>query len=142
MKPVKLSVEYEFDFEILGIISPVKDYKLALHINRCLDISLKRDEDINLEFLKEGKIVISCFLSESEYSCLRLLKNKSVEHSNVAKPYLIPELKEYDYFIHLSGEGDMWDADETVSKLREIPIIQYIQKLNTSNLKSRENLIF
>ncbi|MFN6945084.1 MAG: IPExxxVDY family protein [Cytophagaceae bacterium] len=142
MKASKLIVEYDYDFEVLGIISSAKDYKLAYNINKALNIDLEKTQDLSLEFLKDGKIQIAQFVFETEYSCLRLLKNKPIEFYNVSKPFLIPEMKEYDYFIHLSGEGNMWNAKELESTLKIIPIIQYVLKIDINNLKSRENLIF
>ena len=51
MKPIKLVVEYDFDFEIIGLITSLKGHKLAWMINNALKIELRKEEDINIDFL-------------------------------------------------------------------------------------------
>jgi hypothetical protein len=43
MKAIKLVVEYDFDFEFIGLISSLKGHKLAWNINNELKIELKKD---------------------------------------------------------------------------------------------------
>lgn len=142
MKSTKLIVEYDFDFEVLAVISSVKDYKLAWAINKRLTINLCKTDDICLDFVKEGRLLISNFIFETEYTTFRLLKNKSFEASRTSKPYLIPELKDYDYLIMISGESIAYNGDVLIEKLKELPLVEYIKKVDIKNLKSKENLIF
>ena len=39
-----LDVEFEYDFQLIGICCPAKDYKMAWELNRSLSIALKRDQ--------------------------------------------------------------------------------------------------
>jgi hypothetical protein len=142
MKAAKLIIEYDYNFEVLALISSVKDYKLAFNINNKLNVQLKKTDDICLVFVNESELTVSQYLFETEFRTLRLLKNKSLEAKNMSKPYLVPELKEYDYFIHLSGEGEVWESENIIENLKSLPVIQYVQKVDLNNLKSRENLIF
>jgi len=142
MKSTKLIVEYDYEFEVLAVISSVKDYKLAWAINKCLTINLCKTEDICLDFVKEGRLLISNFIFETEYTTFRLLKNKSFEVSRTSKPYLIPELKDYDYLIQISGESIAYNGDVIIEKLKELSLVEYIKKVDIKNLKSKENLIF
>jgi hypothetical protein len=70
------------------------------------------------------------------------LQNKSCEYINAAKPYLIPELKDYDYIIKLGGEPSLINREEIIKKLKGIQLIEYIKKIDINKLKSKENLIF
>ncbi|MBX9853608.1 MAG: IPExxxVDY family protein, partial [Cytophagaceae bacterium] len=93
MKTSKLIVDYDYDFEILAIISSVKDYKLAWGLNKSLNINLSKSNDICLDFIKEGKLLISNFIFETEYTTFRLLKNKANDApKGMSKPFLLPEL--------------------------------------------------
>src|SRR5436190_16147971 len=105
MKNIKLVVEYEYDFDVLAIISSVKDYKMAWAINKLLDINLCKTEDISLDFVRDDRLLLSNFIFETEYTTFRLLKNKSYEVGRSSKNYLLPELKDYDYLIKISGES-------------------------------------
>ena len=142
MKTIKLSIDYDFDFEVIGLITSLKGYKLAWCINNELRIDLRKEEDISIDFLKEGKLVIINYNFKTEHSNFRLIKNKSCEFVNIASPYLIPELKEYDYFIQLQDENSGLNALSIKDRLNNISGIEYIKIVETENLKSRDNLIF
>jgi hypothetical protein len=142
MKPIKLVVEYDFDFDLIGLITSLKGHKLAWCINNELKIELKKEEDICINFLNEAQLVIINYFFETEHSNFRLIKNKSCEFANIASPYLIPELKEYDYFIQLQDETSIFNASEITGKLKNIGGIEYLKIIETENLKSKDNLIF
>lgn len=142
MKKNKLIVEYEYNFDLLGIISPAKGYKLAWLINETLKIKLKKEKDLALEFLNDKNIVISNYLFQTEHSIFRLIKNKSYDSGNEGQLYLLPELKDFDYLIMINGFEDTFNSVEVTDKLKQLNEIQYLQKINISDLKSKENLIF
>lgn len=140
MKTSKLILEYEYDFELIGLVSPVREFKLAWHINQYFKIDLRKVQDIEYDFLKGCKIFISNFIFETEYSSFRLLKNRSVEFLNVAKPFLLPELKNYDYFIMLDGDFAT-HATENINLLKKIPVIELVKNIEIAQLPSKENLL-
>lgn len=142
MKSTKLIIEYDYDFEVLALISSVKDYKMAWSLNKALHINLCKTEDLCLDFVKESRLLITNFIFETEYTTFRLLKNKSHEFGRIQKPYLVPELKDYDYLIKISGEGVSLSVPNIIERLKELPVIEYIKQIDVQNLKSKENLIF
>jgi hypothetical protein len=141
MKAQKLIVDYDYDFEVLAIISSEKDYKLAWNINKVLNIHFKKDQDLCLEFSKRSKLVFSNFIYDTEYASLRLLKNRSYDSTD-SKPFLLPELREYDYIIKTEGEKDIFKMDKIIDSLKLLSVIQYLKKIEIHTLKNRENLIF
>ena len=124
------------------MISPVKDYKLIWSINHQLNVKLVKNTDLILEYLDQQKLVISNFLFETENSSLRILKNKAEDGDELKKSYLLPELKNFDYFLMLEGSGDTFNISEIEGKLKNLEIIQYLTKIDVSKLKSKENLVF
>jgi hypothetical protein len=142
MKTTKLIVDYDYDFKVIGLITPVKGYRLAWLINKMLSTNLYKADDIVIDFLKEGKIVLINYIYETEYSIFRLIKNKSIEFTNIAKPFLLPELKEYDYLIQLNDESGIFDAFEMVKKLKEVQGVEFVKEIATEEIKSIDNLIF
>lgn len=141
MAVAKLVLEYDYDFDLFGVISAAKDYKLAWIINNELNIQLARERDLVFQLPRQGKMRIANFIFETDYSTLRLFKNKSVEFENVSKPYLVPELKEYDYLFQYEGESDTFSNDELLEHLQRQSQIQYVKTIDVENLPSRENLI-
>lgn len=138
----KLVIEYKYDFDLYGIISASRDYKLAWLINQKLGLRLVKEEDIRIAFLNDEELVISNYLFATEHAQFRLLKNKSEERKFEALRYLIPELNRFDYLIMKSGNiADTGKAD-WLTKIQQIKEIQYVTALDITKLKSRENLIF
>jgi hypothetical protein len=138
----KLIINYAYDFDLYGIISTAKAYKLAWLINQRLDLHLIKENDINFSFLNEEKLVISNFLHQTENSEFRLLKNRSEENPADKMGYLLPELNKFDYFIMKKGMINNYNDSELMNLLQKIEEIQYLVSLDINKIKSRENLIF
>ena len=142
MKTSKLIVEHDYDFELYAIISSVKAYKLAWVLNQSLNVDFAKEDDALFEFLKEkSKLYFINYKFETEYSYFRFIKNKSCEYYNTSKPYLIPELKEYDYLLLFSINSEL-DKTILIDKLKNISNIEYLNLIEINTLKSKENLIF
>ena len=140
MKKNKLIVDYDYDFSLIGMISPVREFKIAWLLNQVLKIHLVKNEDIELEFI-DNNIFISNFSHTTGSSILRLIKNKTLIGEN-QMIYLLPEMKEFDYLIMISGEGDSFDPDKLVETVKDIKGVQYATLVDITKLKSKENLIF
>jgi hypothetical protein len=140
MKKSKLLVETNFDFDLLGLIAPLKDYKLAWLINRSLGISLKKAKDYHMEFLNQPDLIISQFMLEKEHGFIQLLKNKSYPVGGHSR-YLIPELKGMDYFLISQDFTNEVDLNTYIGDLSKAEGIQSIVKVNAIKLKSKENLL-
>ncbi len=140
MKKVKLQIEHTYDFEVLGLVSPVKDYKMAWLINRQLDLDLIKWEDLEIEFLSDPQLKISQYFLSLPHGFVQLLKNKAINSQNQVS-YLIPELKTMDYFLLVQDQTFQISINTFANKLAEIPFIQNVMKLDITKLKSRENLL-
>lgn len=142
MKKSKLSFNLDYDFDLLGLVSSVKGYKLAWVLNHALHIRFVKEKDINIEFLANKNIIISNFIFRTTYITLRLLKNRSEDNNPQGMVYLLPELKEFDYLLMVQDQGDTFFFQNIVARLRSLNVIQFISKIEIANLKSKENLIF
>jgi len=142
LKASKLVIEYEFDFGLIAIASAVKEFKLAWHLNQSLGLQLVKQQDEDLIFTKNRRILISNFLFETEYVSFRLLKNKAVESEGIPKPYLVAELKQYDFLLKIEGENFELEIEKAFLNLKKIPVIQLVEKVSPNILQSKENLLF
>ncbi len=140
MKKTKLFVEPDFDFELLGLVSPVKDYKMAWLINRELDLNLVKSEDIQIEFLSSAQLEISQYLLSLPHGFIQLLKNKALNTSQQLA-YLIPELRNLDYFLLVQDQTQQTSITTFVDHLAKNPYIQSVVRLDISKIKSKENLL-
>lgn len=142
MKKNKLDEGYIFDFELFGLVCPKKEYKLAWHLNEVFDISLKKVQDIRIEFSNRTAILISNCRYEEEYLQIELLQNRLVGSGESKIQYLMPELKQFDYLLKMKDETDELTIEEFAARIRDIPIVEYVMRLNFDTLKSRENLLY
>jgi hypothetical protein len=140
MKKNKLVVEHLYEFELLGIVSSVKDYKMAWIINNTLHEKLAKTEDYELEFLNGIKLTISQYRREKENGFLQLLKNKSYFFGTNSL-YLIPELKIFDYFLLIQDFTSEVDINDYIERLSRNGLIQNVVKLDIEKIKSKENLL-
>ncbi len=142
MKRKKLEANIDFNFTVIALISPLKEYKLAWSINHVLDIQLIKKKDIEIKFLSSQNLLISNYLYQTEHSYYRILKNRSINEYDDRPAYLIPELNKFDFLILAQGFEDTLSLNELKSKINNIPKIQYVQAFDVDALKSKENLIF
>jgi hypothetical protein len=140
MKKAKLQIEPAFDFELLGIVSPIREYRMAWLVNQELDLNLVKADDLELEFLNAEKLEIAQYFLSLPHGFIQLLKNKAINSTKQAA-YLIPELKNLDYFLLVQDETEELDLINFVKKLSQNPLVQSIVRIDISKLKSKENLL-
>jgi hypothetical protein len=140
MKKAKLLVEPTFDFELLGLVSPIREYRMAWLINQEMDLNLVKADDLELEFLNTPKLEISQYFLSLPHGFIQLLKNKAL-NSSQQLAYLIPELKNLDYFLLIQDETEQMQLSTFIDQLAKNPLIQSIVRIDISKLKSKENLL-
>jgi hypothetical protein len=140
MKKSKLQVIHEYEFDLIGLVAPVKDYKMAWMINRSLGIQLIKTKDYEVEFINKPRLIISQFILEKEHGFIQLLKNRAFSTADQAL-YLVPELKTIDYFLVLQDFTFELNINDYIEELSGNPLIQNVVRLDVSKLKSKENLL-
>ncbi|PIQ47670.1 MAG: hypothetical protein COW03_13950 [Cytophagales bacterium CG12_big_fil_rev_8_21_14_0_65_40_12] len=138
----KLDISYEIDFDLIAINASVKEYKLAWVLNKSLGWHLAKKENIQIEFTGNKALSVSNYFYKTEYQSFRLLKNRAEDLEEQFNAFLIPELKNFDYFVMLENESDSFDLNSFISKIKQIPFVQFAVIVDTAALKSRDNLIF
>lgn len=139
MRKTKLIVDHELGASIIGLVSTLKDYKLAWHINQVFKIELVMQPVLVIEFVNSSDLAIANYLYTTEFHEFRLIKNKSSDKNS---GYLIPELASFDFFIMISGEAEIMPDEPVVERLHAIKGIEYFQLIDVTKLKSKDNFIF
>jgi hypothetical protein len=132
----KLEIEYSYDFELVGIRTSLKGYKLAWHLNQGLLTHLVRQPDYEVH-LRKGAALYDYFLWRSPLNALHLFRNKP---SNEA-PELIPEHPHFDYILMTQSEERL-SGNRLQEYLRSVPSVEWAALIPLSSLKSKENFIF
>jgi hypothetical protein len=140
MKKSKLVIDYEFDFELVGITSFAKGYKLAWDINQLLGIHLVKQPDMVVGFKNNVEKNFSYYAHETQLNRLKLLKNKPSD-AEMGKYFLIPEFPHFDFII-LSQMEDLSTEDDLITLIKTIPAVQFASNIPLEGLKSKSNFVF
>ena len=142
MKKNRLAAVYQFDFTLFGIVSTVKEYKLAWSLNQFKLFHLIKAEDIKIEFTDNKSIRVSNLIYEDDYSYVHLLKNRLVASAAAPAQYLIPELSRFDFLLKVNNQtDDRWVA-QVYDILRDVNTADYVTKIEVEKIKQKENLLF
>lgn len=152
-----LEIEYDYDFVLIGISSHEKDYRLCWMLNKQLGLELFKTDSLEIKGKKqETPSFFSLFTYENEelfreYTVIaNLSESKSVikgdslfDAVNPAEnELLIPEHKQMDYFFVIKGEIENEETDEIIRKIKEIESVQTAVRIDVTQLKSKQNIIF
>ncbi|MCC9166080.1 IPExxxVDY family protein [Pontibacter sp. XAAS-A31] len=142
MRVLHLDIEYDYNFHLYGLVSPYKEYKLAWAINKLLNLHLIKKTDLCYDLSGKERLIISNYEFISEHSVVRLCKNRALGTSPLKKSFLLPDIKEYDYILQISGALQQLCPQETIERMLKTPLVQYIKQFDPLTLKFKENLIF
>jgi hypothetical protein len=140
MKKSKLLVEHSYDFELIGLVSHVRDYKMAWIVNKELDLNLVKFDDIELDFITPPNLIIAHYFLSLPHGRIQLLKNRALNSTNQIL-YLIPELKSMDYFLLVHDRSFQISINTFATQLNKNTLIQNAMTLDVNKLKSKENLL-
>ncbi|MFC0261818.1 IPExxxVDY family protein [Fontibacter flavus] len=140
MKKTRLLIEHQYDFDLLGLVAPVKDYKMAWLLNHTLGIHLIKANDFELEFVNQPLLKISQYMDQKDHGYTQLLKNRSFS-DGVNALYLVPELRFMDYFLLVQDHTFELNINAYIEQLSQVRYIQNVVKLDVNKLKSKDNLL-
>ncbi len=140
-KTFTLDVELACDFDLFGLVSSARDYSLAWALNRALRLRLRRQPDLPLALVGREQLVFSHYLHATEGLMLRLFRNRALAPSALPKPFLAPDVKEYDYLLAVSNGGEELTGQALVGRLTALDAVQYAAQFDPNTLQYKENLI-
>lgn len=140
MKKSKLIIDYEFDFELLGLISSAKGYKLAWEINQALNIQLVKQADLVVGFRNNEEKSFSFYSYQTQLNRLKMFKNKPSD-PDAGKYFLIPEFPHYDFII-LADMEEQYTHQQLIHSIKSIASVQLAAMIPLDGLKSKSNFIF
>jgi hypothetical protein len=155
----KLLVDEFYDeaYSLLAIHCDLEDYRLAYLLNQFLNINLKRDKaDLDFEYTSASYSIYEWEDKEHEtmWSLVSNICKKEEDSlvstgslfdasSKVIKIYnLIPEYKRVNYFLKIENDNSNLDIKHIINSIQKIPQVVTIYDVDTTTLKSKNNLIF
>lgn len=140
-KNIKLKTDYYFDFELLGFVAPMKEYKLGWLLNHVDELDLVKEEDIKITLSNDFILRISNLQQETEFQKAYLLTNKLVAGFTYNQ-YLLPELKQFDFLLKVKHEIETDWAKGLLDQIKKMNAIEYVVQIDLEKIKNKENLLF
>lgn len=138
MSKTRIKIDFNFDFILIGIVTPLQDYRMAWFLNNLLHKALKKTEDHLLKDDKNRRIMsFSKYYFEEAItkSSFYLLENKHEIDC------LLPEMKELDFLFLINGDYYKTRKTEILKKIRTVDEVQTAVILKPAEIKSKNNLI-
>ncbi len=139
MKKSKLLIDYEYNFELIGVTTTIKGYRLAWEVNNRLNIHLVKQPDLVVGFKNNEEKPFAFYAYETPLNRLKLFKNRSSELES-GKYFLIPEFPHFDFIILTDMEDHT--HQHLIDLIKSIPLVQLASQISLDGLKSKSNFIF
>ncbi|WP_310379409.1 IPExxxVDY family protein [Flavobacterium sp.] len=150
----------EIDYCLIAIHTSLEDYRLAYFINEKLPIILcKNKNEIQIN-IKEGETTFSRFhyFDKEKTTSWDLIQNKNevVQQKKIntqnlfsnttmeiaTRVYLLPEFRKVDFFLKIDNAEAPENVLKTQLLLNTIENVSTVYRVNTNQIKSKNNLIF
>jgi len=133
---------YDINYDLFGIVSNIKEYKLAWILNKIFSIDLIKIDDLLITKHNKKKIEISNFFYESDEFVIRLLKNRVINKDNYNnEKFLINKLSKFDYFYQVYNASNKSNKKEIINKLNTESYIQFANFVNINLIKEKDLLL-
>jgi hypothetical protein len=133
MSKIKLQIEYDYEFCLVGIVSSEKDYRLCWMLNTLLDIKLAKTEE---HVAGPSKHSMYSFVQEELFREYYLLANKGDTH------FLAEEHKHIDYFLVVKGLQTEEEKKNILDLIKKSDMVSAAYLIDVPSLKSKHNLVF
>jgi len=140
MKKSKLIIDYQFDFELVGVTSTAKGYKLAWDINQLLGVHLVKQPDLTVGFKGNMEKNFAYYAHETQLNRLKLIKNRP-QDAETGKYFLIPEFPHFDFILLSQMEGQP-SENNLLTLIKTISLVQLASIIPLEGLKSKSNFVF
>jgi len=130
-------IGYNDDYQILAIVSHLKDYTLCYHINLNLSLDLIKYDDLVFKLPKNNETGFSWYFY-SDLACdtsYYLLGNRG--EGNL----LIPYQKTVDYFLLIKNPMNSELVADITSRLRKTQNISAVFGLDVKKMKNIDSLL-
>ncbi len=137
MAKLTLDFEEDYDFDLIGICSHSKDYRLVWELNTKLEYDFAKAENFDLR--QKGSLQSHSFFEfiDEENGVEYFLINNRCNTG-----LLIPEEKSCDYLLVIKGHLLENVKEKITSQIMALKNVLTAYTINVENLRSKDNLLF
>ena len=130
---LKLNIEQDNDYILLGLVSAEPDYKLSLSLNKKIGVCLKNIASLVLPGDNNSELTFSRFSNCDDPSDLTF----SLISNRTGKYFLLNKLKNVDYLLLIQNSERNADLTKLTLSLREINTITAVFKIDLNTIKEK-----
>ena len=134
-KKLRLKIDYFEEYHMLAIVSHLKDYRLAFHINQKLGSHFKKYDDLKIVNGDDHKHAWYCCHEKEDHMTLYLISNSSQGIK------LIPSKREIDFFLLIKNAISSEKIDEIARGIRLIQNVVGVFNQNMAVIKDMDVLL-
>ena len=123
------------DYQLIGIVSSSKEFKIAWIINNSLEVSLSKIDNEIIKLSNGSSLSISHLLYRRNKGYIRLINNKIIY--NKGKSSLISSLSNFDYIIQFSFNFFEFESFNIINKLKSNNLIQFANFVDSNSIKEK-----
>jgi len=130
---VKLNIEQNNDYILLGLVSSEPDYKLSLSLNKKFRVSLKNISPLKLKADTKSEFTFSRFSNNDDPAdfIFNLISNRS------GKNFLLNKLKNIDYLLQIQNSENTVSLNDITTSLREIETVTAVFNIDLNTIKDK-----
>ena len=130
-------INYFEDYQMLAIVSHLKDYTLCYHINNALNVDLIKYTDLIPPYISNDKLAFSWyfFIDDISKTSYYLIANKC------SNGRLLPSQKTIDYFFIIKSPVDELITKNIATKLRNISNVTAALSVDMQRQKNLDLII-
>jgi len=133
---------YDINYDLFGIVSNIKEYKLAWVLNKIFFIDLVKIDDLIIKKHNRKVFQISNYFYQSDEFTIRLLKNKLIYKVDLNnEKFLIQKLSKFDYLFQIYNSSTSFNKKEIINKLNSESYIQFANFVNINLIKEKDLLL-
>jgi hypothetical protein len=134
-RKLKLKIDYFDEYHMLAIVSHLKDYRLAYHINQKLGSHLKKYDDLAISNGDVQNYTWYCCHERENNMTVYLIGNSSKGSK------LIPSRKEIDFFLLIKNAINAEKVDLILKEIRSIRDVVGAFKQDIASIKDMDVLL-
>ena len=123
------------DYQLIGIVSSSKEFKIAWIINNSLEVSLSKIDNEIIKLSNGSSLSISHLIYRRNKGYIRLINNKIIY--NRGKSSLISSLSNFDYIIQFSFNFFEFESFNIINKLKSNNDIQFANFVDSNSIKEK-----
>ena len=133
---------YDINYDLFGIVSNIKEYKLAWILNKIFSIDLIKFDDLIITKHNQKIFQISNYFYKTDEFITRLLKNRLINKGSYNnEKFLINKLSKFDYFLQVYNHSNEFNKKEIINKLNTESSIQFSNFVDINLIKEKDLLL-